>query len=45
MGIECIFEKLKEKGMVFLDEKGFCKEGFVLKIVSNTRIRTNHQRV
>jgi hypothetical protein len=27
-----IFEKLKEKGM-FLDEKGFCKEGFVLKIV------------
>jgi hypothetical protein len=28
---------LKEKGMVFLDEKGFCKEGFVLKIVSNRK--------
>jgi hypothetical protein len=25
-----------EKGM-FLDEKGFCKEGFFLKIVSNRR--------
>jgi hypothetical protein len=23
--------------MVFLDEKGFCKEGFVLKIVSNRK--------
>jgi hypothetical protein len=31
------FEKLKEKRMDFLDEKGFCKEGFVLKIVSNKR--------
>jgi hypothetical protein len=30
------FEKLKEKGM-FLGEKGFCKEWFVLKIVSNRR--------
>jgi hypothetical protein len=29
-------EKLKEKEMV-LDEKEFCKEGFVLKIVSNRR--------
>jgi hypothetical protein len=28
---------LEEKGMVFLDEKGFCKEGFVLKIVSNKK--------
>jgi hypothetical protein len=28
---------LKEKGMVFLDEKRFCKEGFVLKIVSNRK--------
>jgi hypothetical protein len=27
----------RKKGMVFLDEKGFCKEGFVLKIVSNRR--------
>jgi hypothetical protein len=32
--LNVFFEKLKEKGM-FLDEKGFCKEGFVLKIVSN----------
>jgi hypothetical protein len=31
------FEKLKEKRNFFLDEKGFCKEGFVLKIVSNRR--------
>jgi hypothetical protein len=30
------FEKLKEKE-VFLDEKGFCKEGLVLKIISNRR--------
>jgi hypothetical protein len=37
--VNVYFEKLKEKGMFFsfLDEKGFCKEGFVLKIVSNTR--------
>jgi hypothetical protein len=35
--VNILFEKLKEKGMVFffLDEKGFCKEVFVLKIVSN----------
>jgi hypothetical protein len=32
--VNVFFEKLKEKGM-FLDEKGFCKEEFVLKIVSN----------
>jgi hypothetical protein len=32
--VNIFFEKLKEKGMV-LDEKGFSKEGFVLKIVSN----------
>jgi hypothetical protein len=31
------FEKLKEKRNGCLDEKGFCKEGFVLKIVSNSR--------
>jgi hypothetical protein len=32
------FEKLKEKKcFFFLEEKGFCKEGFVLKIVSNRR--------
>jgi hypothetical protein len=29
---------LKEKGM-FLDEKGFCKEGFVLNIASNMERR------
>jgi hypothetical protein len=34
--VNVFFEKLKEKGM-FLDEKGFCKEGFVLKIVSTRR--------
>jgi hypothetical protein len=34
--VNVFFEKLKEKGM-FLDEKEFCKEGFVLKIVSNRR--------
>jgi hypothetical protein len=34
--VNVFFEKLKKKGM-FLDEKGFCKEGFVLKIVSNRR--------
>jgi hypothetical protein len=40
-------EKLKEKRNGFLHEKGFCKEGFVLKIVSNMdrRDKTNHQRV
>jgi hypothetical protein len=27
---------LKGKGM-FLEEKGFCKEGFVLKTISNSR--------
>jgi hypothetical protein len=37
--LNVFFEKLKEKEMFFffLDEKGFCKEGFVLKIVSNRR--------
>jgi hypothetical protein len=34
--VNVFFEKLKEKE-VLLDEKGFCKEGFVLKIVSNRR--------
>jgi hypothetical protein len=34
--LNVFFETLKEKGM-FLDEKGFCKEGSVLKIVSNKR--------
>jgi hypothetical protein len=34
--VNVFFEKIKEKGM-FLDEKGFCKEGFLLKIVSNSR--------
>jgi hypothetical protein len=34
--VNAFFEKLKEKGM-FLDEKGFCIEEFVLKIVSNRR--------
>jgi hypothetical protein len=34
--VNVFFDKLKGKGM-FLDEKGFCKEGFVLKIVSNRR--------
>jgi hypothetical protein len=34
--VNVIFEKLKEKGM-FLDEKGFCKEGLLLKIVSNRK--------
>jgi hypothetical protein len=32
--VNVFFEKLKKKGM-FSDEKRFCKEGFVLKIVSN----------
>jgi hypothetical protein len=32
--VNVFFEKLKEKGM-FLNEKEFCKERFVLKIVSN----------
>jgi hypothetical protein len=32
-------EKLKEKRNVFIDEKGFCKEGFVLKIVSNRKVK------
>jgi hypothetical protein len=35
--LSVFFEKLKEKRNVSLDEKGFCKEGFVLKIVSNRR--------
>jgi hypothetical protein len=34
--VNVFFEKLKEKGK-FLDEKGFCKERFVLKIVSNRK--------
>jgi hypothetical protein len=34
--VNVFFEKLKEKGM-FWDEKGFCNEGFVLKIVLNRR--------
>jgi hypothetical protein len=34
--VSVFFEKLKEKVM-FLDEKGFCREGLVLKIVSNRR--------
>jgi hypothetical protein len=34
--VNVFFETLKEKE-VFLDEKGFCKEGFVLKIVLNRR--------
>jgi hypothetical protein len=34
--VNVFFEKLKEKEM-FLDEKGFCKKGFILKIVSNRR--------
>jgi hypothetical protein len=37
--LNVFFEKLKEKRNGFLDEKGFCKEGFVLKIVSNTERR------
>jgi hypothetical protein len=37
--LSIFFEKLKEKRNVFLDEKGFCKEGFVLKIVSNMQRR------
>jgi hypothetical protein len=35
--VNVFFEKLKEKRNVFLDEKGFCKEGVVLKIVANRR--------
>jgi hypothetical protein len=35
--LNVFFEKLKEKRNGFLAEKGFCKEGFVLKIVSNRR--------
>jgi hypothetical protein len=34
--VNVFFEKLKEKEM-FLDEKGFFKEGFALKIVSNRK--------
>jgi hypothetical protein len=34
--VNVFFEKLKEKEM-FLDKKGFCKEGFILKIASNRR--------
>jgi hypothetical protein len=34
--VNVFFEKLKEKGM-FLDEKGFCNKGFVIKIVSNRK--------
>jgi hypothetical protein len=37
--LNIFFEKLKEKRNVFLNEKGFCKEGFVLKIVSNMERR------
>jgi hypothetical protein len=37
--LSVIFEKLKEKRNVFLDEKGFCKEGFVLKIASSMERR------
>jgi hypothetical protein len=36
--LSVFFEKLKEKRN-FLDEKGFCKEGFVLKIISNMERR------
>jgi hypothetical protein len=35
--LSVFFEKLKEKRNGFLDEKGFCKKGFVLKIASNGR--------
>jgi hypothetical protein len=34
---------LKEKGM-FLDKKGFYKEGFVLNIFQIGGIKTSHQR-
>jgi hypothetical protein len=37
--LSVFFEKLKEKKGCFLDEKGFCKTGFVLKIVSNMERR------
>jgi hypothetical protein len=29
---------------MFLDEKGFCKEGFILKIVSNRRDKDKPRR-
>jgi hypothetical protein len=35
--LNVFLKKLKEKGIFFLDERGFCKEEFVLKIVSNRR--------
>jgi hypothetical protein len=37
--LSVVFEKLKETRNGFLDERGFCKEGFVLKIVSNMERR------
>jgi hypothetical protein len=42
--VNAFFEKLKEKGM-FLDKKGFCKEGFFLKIVSNRRDKDKPSKV
>jgi hypothetical protein len=39
--LSVFFEKLKGKRNGFLDEKGFCKGGFVLKIVSNMERRDN----
>jgi hypothetical protein len=30
---------------MFLDENGFCKEGFVLKIVSNSRDKDKYIKV
>jgi hypothetical protein len=37
--LSVFFEKLKEKRNGFLDKKEFCKEEFVLKIVSNMERR------
>jgi hypothetical protein len=37
--LSAFFEKSKKKRNDFLDEKGFCKEGFVLKIVPNMERR------
>jgi hypothetical protein len=44
--LSVFFEK-KLKKRVLLNEKGFCKERFVLEIVPTMekRVRTNHQRV
>jgi hypothetical protein len=41
--LNVFLQKLKEKGVVFLDEKGFCKEGLILRIVSNRRDKASHQ--